>query len=324
MKSSVVLKQREARTLRREGWKKADLHVHTWNSYDVLRVPSMSPKSLLRKARRKLDFVSFTDHDNMDAYDEVNGKGLVSGVELEVLDEKRVGHTVHMNIYGLDKELFRELKAMAEDEKNIYKIIGKVKKNNLQYVYNHPFWFKDDESFNPHKMLKLAEKFPVLEYNTTMIKPVNELVLWAAKEKGKGIIANTDTHIGSMGTTHTLSQGDTFKEFFNNVKRRKSYIVPRDMNKNLMLREIMQRIDHFFNPEKDPAKDYRTGINERLDKTINFFSTTRFRKLPFVDGALRMAFKKAASRSGRFINKHLESQGRLVEDIKKKLRIEKN
>ncbi len=321
----MVLKPREARPFLKEGWKKADLHMHTWNSYDVLRVPSMNPARLLRKARRKLDYVSFTDHDNMDSYNESRGEMLVKGVELEVLDEKRVGHTVHMNLYGLDKELFEDLKATAKDEKNIYRVISKAKKNNLRYTYNHPFWFKDHESFNPSKVMRLADKFPVLEYNTTMIKPFNEITLWIAKKKGKGVIANTDTHIGSMGTTYTLSQGDTFEEFFDNVKRRNAFIVPRDMNKNLMLREIIQRINHFFNPENEPKKDFRLGVHKKVDSIVDFFTNNRIRKVPYIDSVLRTAFLKAANRSGRLINNYFEKQMLLAEEIKNKLRIkEKN
>ena len=72
-----------AEALLREGWKKADLHVHSACSYDVPPVEAMRPEILFEKAKAQgLDFVTFTDHDTVKAYDMLgwDRMGLVTGV----------------------------------------------------------------------------------------------------------------------------------------------------------------------------------------------------------------------------------------------------
>jgi hypothetical protein len=59
-----------AETLLQEGWKKMDMHVHSSCSYDVPPAKEMHPEVFFRKAKaQKLNFVTFTDHDTVKAYD---------------------------------------------------------------------------------------------------------------------------------------------------------------------------------------------------------------------------------------------------------------
>jgi len=56
----------------KDGWHQADLHVHTYYSHDVLPSKSLDPVVLYEKARKRgMKYITFTDHDNMDAYDHV-------------------------------------------------------------------------------------------------------------------------------------------------------------------------------------------------------------------------------------------------------------
>ena len=105
-----------ARILMDKGWQAADLHVHTLFSHDVIPTRSVDPLALYLKARRLgLSYISFTDHDTMAAYDQIGWtrEGLVPGVEVRVLDPENVGHTVHFNIYGLDRAQYREIRKIA-------------------------------------------------------------------------------------------------------------------------------------------------------------------------------------------------------------------
>src|SRR3974377_1715937 len=82
-----------------EGWHRADLHVHTLCSYDVVKAPWLHPEALYRKAREMgLKYVTFTDHDTMRAYDMIGWEreALVPGVEIKIKDPKAVGHTLHV------------------------------------------------------------------------------------------------------------------------------------------------------------------------------------------------------------------------------------
>ena len=86
-----------AETLIQEGWKKMDMHVHSSCSYDVPPVQAMHPVVLFEKARDQgLDFVTFTDHDTVKAYDLLgwDKEGLVPGVEIEIKDSEKIGHTL--------------------------------------------------------------------------------------------------------------------------------------------------------------------------------------------------------------------------------------
>ena len=112
-----ILHYSDAEIFRKHGWKAADLHVHTIFSPDVISVGSMHPDRLYRTARENgMDYVTFTDHDTLDAYETLNPDmpGLVSGVEIKVKD-KSVGHTIHVNVYELDRVQFQMLEEIAAE-----------------------------------------------------------------------------------------------------------------------------------------------------------------------------------------------------------------
>ena len=104
------------RNLVAEGWAAADLHVHTLHSYDVIPTWQVDPLTLFRKAQRLgMTYIAFTDHDTMAAYDQIGWtrEGLVPAVEVKILDPKKVGHTVHVNVFTLDCTQFREIQIIA-------------------------------------------------------------------------------------------------------------------------------------------------------------------------------------------------------------------
>jgi len=113
-----ILSRRDADVYRKHGWQAADLHVHSLFSPDVIKAESLHPERLYLRAKRNgLDYVTFTDHDTLDAYDILNPDlpGLVRGVELRIKDMKCVGHTIHVNVYDLDKSQFQMLKEIADE-----------------------------------------------------------------------------------------------------------------------------------------------------------------------------------------------------------------
>jgi len=67
-----ILNIKQARNFLAEGWAAADLHVHTLHSYDVIPTRQVDPLTLYHKAQRLgMTFIAFTDHDSMDAYDQI-------------------------------------------------------------------------------------------------------------------------------------------------------------------------------------------------------------------------------------------------------------
>lgn len=263
------------RSLRQQGFFSADLHVHSNCSNDVLSIPNLHPESLYRKAwKQNLDYITITDHDTMDAYDAMGWERerLVTGVEMSLLDPIRVGHTLHINVYTLNKIQFQELHRIAQQDRNLETFIGYLRDQNLPYVYNHPFWFEQGERPNYQVVEEIIEFFPVVEYNMKRVRKKNLLVLWLAAKYNKGIVATTDTHIGKLGQSYTLSQGSNFREFFQNIQNRKSWIAPQDLNFVNLNTEIIGWLDLLFTYENVLKGRTRfTGIHV-VDRCIRFLA----------------------------------------------------
>ena len=269
-----IISRKKSLELIKKGWKKADLHVHTFYSNDVLPFKRLDPINLYKKALKKnLSYITFTDHDNMDAYHRIGWKKkkLVTGVELEILDLKNVNHTIHVNVYGLNEDQFNELRQICTNERNIYSLIKYLKKNKLHYVYNHPFWCYNHEELNIDAVFKLAEYFPVIEYNMAIIKPLNKFSLLLAQKYNKGVLSSTDSHIGRIGNIYTLAEGETFDEFFKNIIKNKSYIVTRNMTLKSLVKEIDSRINHLFSRFRFTHHSIDKFTFNEKDKTLDNF-----------------------------------------------------
>lgn len=247
--------------------------------------PEFHPEAIYRKAlARGLDYLSITDHDTMDAYDIIGWEreNLVPGVELTLIDPVNVGHTLHINIYELNKAQFLECKLIAEKDRNLITLVDFLRDQQLPYVYNHPFWFsKHDRRPNYKSIAEIAPLFPVLEYNMKQIGELNRMVLWMGKKFGKGIAANTDTHLGEVGDTRTLARGDDFRSYFESIARGDSLIVPRDMCVNALTREIETWINTIFRLNGDCVRKLKlTGVR-MVDNLIHFFAASRPGRYPY-------------------------------------------
>lgn len=245
-KSGRIISLEEAWRLSQEGWQAADLHVHTFYSYDVVPTREVDPLILYEKARaRGMSFVCFTDHDTMEAYDRVGWtrEGIVTGVEVKILDRKRVGHTVHINIYMLSKQQFEEIEKIARAAGNIEILLDYLKAENLPFTFNHPFWHEPGEKLNAAAVVELAENFPVLEYNLGRIRKLNRMVLELATAKNKGLVAGTDSHTGDIGRIFTVARGNDFREFYESIKNGNSWLVTEDLTYNRIKNEIRNRLE---------------------------------------------------------------------------------
>jgi predicted metal-dependent phosphoesterase TrpH len=85
-----------------------------------------------------MDHVTFTDHDTVQAFEMLGWKKekLTPGVELSVTDMCNVGHTVHINVFELDGEQFRDVHSIATKAHDIFMVIDFLKENDLLYMYN--------------------------------------------------------------------------------------------------------------------------------------------------------------------------------------------
>lgn len=319
-KETGILTHEEAEDLRQQDWHAADLHVHTFFSRDVLPAWPLHPLELYNKSRRMgLEFITFTDHDTMDAYDLIgwNRENLVTGVEIKIKDMAMVGHTIHVNVYDLNKDHFNELEEIARDG-DLKAFLAYLKRNELPFVYNHPLWFEPDELPNLAAIPKLAKLFPVLEYNMYRIHRKNELVMNIARKYNRGLVASTDTHSGSIGKVYTLSRGDTFKEYFRNIKKGNSYIVIKDLTKDDLVEEINAWIGMIFRHEMvQEASHISTGVGY-VDKIIRILSSNTLMDFPRLQrSAMGMAYK--ISNSGLPALLYLRSEKLLLPEIEREM-----
>lgn len=274
----VVRSQEEGTELIGQGWAAADLHAHTWCSYDVAPVPYNDPLFLYEKAvRAGMKFVTFTDHDTMDAYDQIGWtrERIVPGAEIKILDRRRVGHTVHMNVYQLDRKIFQELEDIAEKSGNIELLIACLKSHQLPYIYNHPFWHEPYEKLNIRAVFDLMSLFPVLEYNMGRVNPLNLIAAYLARSAGKGLVAATDTHSGRIAEAYTLARGDSFASFMAEIGAGRSLLVPQDLTLTRLTSEVLDRLNCMFDQEHwqfaKPGYSLETGIgilDDHIQKII--------------------------------------------------------
>jgi predicted metal-dependent phosphoesterase TrpH len=312
-----ILNVEAAHELMAEGWAAADIHVHTLHSYDVIPTRQVDPLTLYWKARRRgMTYVTFTDHDSMDAYDQVgrSREGLVPAVEAKILDPKKVGHTVHINVYSLDRRQFGEILKIAQTARDIERLAAYLKDQRLPFIFNHPFWHEPGETPNLGAIIEIADLFPVLEYNMGRIDLINGQALRLAQKKGKGVAAATDTHVGDVGRAFTLARGATFSEFFDQIRTGQSFIVATDLTLARLKEETAIRIRCLFDktgwlfPKESLTID--TG-NAILDGIVG-----RLAQAPAessgLSGKILKAFLEALSRSGIPGSLYVRSQRNLA------------
>jgi predicted metal-dependent phosphoesterase TrpH len=244
-----ILTSGQAGELLAEGWQAADLHVHTLHSYDVIPTRGVDPLQLYTRARRLgMTYVAFTDHDTMAAYDEIGWtrEGLVPAVEVKILDRVNVGHTVHINVYTLDRGQFAEIRRIVRVSGDIRTLAGFLTDEGLPFVFNHPFWHEPGEVPNLRAVLEIAGLFPVLEYNMGRVGRINAQALKLAHSLSKGIVASTDSHIGDIGRAFTLARGDGFKSFFAEIAAGRAFIHPADLTLRRLKEETYIRVRSLF------------------------------------------------------------------------------
>jgi predicted metal-dependent phosphoesterase TrpH len=244
-----ILDPNQAQTLLTAGWQAADLHVHTLHSYDVIPTRQVDPLHLYLEARRLgMSYVAFTDHDTMAAYDQIGWtrEGLVPAVEVKILDPRNIGHTIHVNVYSLDRRQFQEIQEITGKARDIVMLAWYLRAEGLPFIFNHPFWHEPEEKPNLRAVLDVAPLFPVLEYNMGRIGRINAQALLLANSLSKGIVAATDSHVGEIGRAFTLAHGGSFKEFFDRIAARESYLCPADLTLPRLKKETSLRIRYLF------------------------------------------------------------------------------
>lgn len=235
-------------------YKKADLHLHSSYSYDVLNLPELSPRSLYGRAIAKgMGFFTLTDHETMRGIEalreqidrEFDGQPpipVISGIEIKVRDPK-LGHTVHVNVLGLSK---RQMLELARRRKSLDRFLDFCRGEDLYHAYNHPFWFERGEKATLSQVTGLITRFPIVELNAGRIPQLNGRTLEIARRFGKQIVANSDSHTGRVAKAYTMAPGETPEEFLRNVRDGVSVAVPKHATPREFLDEVRDTIELVF------------------------------------------------------------------------------
>ncbi|SFM91042.1 PHP domain-containing protein [Methanolobus profundi] len=290
-KRQKILPSEKAAELLEKGWSKADLHVHTSCSYDVPASKLTKPSNLMKKAMDDgLDHVTFTDHDTMKAYDIMGWERerLTPGVEISITDMKNVGHTVHINAFDLDKGQYAEIEPIVQKEQDIYTLLDYLRSNDILHMYNHPFWFKPGEKPNIFAVPELAKEFPVIEYNMQDLTQKNFFAMMLAQRYRKGMAVTTDSHTGRIGRVYTVARGDTFREYFRNIEKGRSFMMIDEPIWKHISHELNAWVELIFNMEtRMPYEgDYSTGV-EAFDRVVNLVGRENMEKHPHMTNMTR-------------------------------------
>ncbi|MCA9728368.1 MAG: PHP-associated domain-containing protein [Candidatus Eisenbacteria bacterium] len=233
---------------------RADLHLHSSYSYDVLDLPALRPRALYERARLAgMGYFTLTDHETIrgvlalrqELRQELGSElpiPVINGVEIKINDP-RVGHIVHVNVLGLEPP---QLGDLARRRRNLDRFLGYCRAQRLYHAYNHPFWFEAGQRADVATVARLIEEFPVVELNAGRIPQLNHRTAELARRADAQLVAASDSHTGRVGRAYTLAPGNTPEEFLGNVIAGNSIVVPKNTSLNEFCSEVQDVLDLIF------------------------------------------------------------------------------
>lgn len=292
-----------------KGYKVFDPHLHTSFSNDVLPAENVTPRYLYDKMiRGGWSFITFTDHDTLAAYDELPEglPGLVRGVEISmkpnIIAGSRDTHTIHVNVYDLDKNQFHDLESMARAG-DFYGFVDYLRRKELPYSLNHPTWPEMGEKPNWKLLPSIIKEFDVIEaFNQGRIPKQNQIALGLAQEYGKGFISSSDNHRGNP-LKSTLVRGGDFREAWENIKQGNNLIVPHSLGYDTVKNEVNGWIRQYSTMKTEDMKklySLDTGVKS-LDGYVDLMMNREISRLKTFRLANAIALKALFSVAGKSI-----------------------
>lgn len=230
----------------------ADMHCHSkfskhpseWFLQRIGAAESYTePDFIYQTAKsRGMDFVTVTDHNNMEAswyLTQKYPKDTFTGTEFTVYFPED-GRKTHILCYGHTPEQFEEIQKIR---RNIYDFRDYVKEQGLAHSVAHAT-FSVNGKLKLHHLEKMMLMFDVFEginggrgklHNTTWVRTLENLTPLAIENLYaryriepfsdnpwvKGFTAGSDDHAGLfLGKTYTLSRADSPEEYLERIKNK--------------------------------------------------------------------------------------------------------
>ena len=293
-----------------EHLRKADLHVHSAFSFDVPSLEALHPRALFEAALDhpdrswRMDWFALTDHDTMDGWSalmrelpEADRALVIPGVE-HTLRDPLIGFTLHVNIYGLDPDLYARLRRETD---TLDDLLAFVREHGLRCQYNHPTWWERDEmrrgAVDFGKVPGIAAQFEVLELNAARTPMQNLITAGLADALGLPLTASSDTHTGAVGRACTLAAGDTPEAFLDAVWRGEGGTRLQTLSQGALVDEAHGLIDEVFDGVSTDthARETRSQVQARLETAATRLIRSRWlQEHPPTRESLRRLLKQAS------------------------------
>lgn len=217
-----------ARGWARRGGTRIDLHCHTRYSVERIKYlpgaffhPLLEPHEVYDLARsRGMDFVTLTDHDTIDgckALLDARGElpDFIVGEEVSVAFPED-GTVIHVNVYDIDEAEHDECQRLRE---NFYDITDWLRRRGKLFVLNHMTWTAQHRVLTSWQIEAMLERFDVFEgINGTRSYAHNAFAWTATHGRGKTLVGGSDSHTNRVGTTYTLTSGQTRGEVLDAIR----------------------------------------------------------------------------------------------------------
>jgi predicted metal-dependent phosphoesterase TrpH len=199
-----------------------DLHCHsTFSDEDVPRLPGfrfcplLTPEQTYDLAKQRgMDFVTITDHDTIDGCQALLDRrgplpDFIVGEEVSVTFPED-GTVVHVGVFDIDERQHAEIQRLRD---NLYDLVDYLRGLDQLFVLNHMTWTRQHRPLKACQLEAMLELFPVFEgLNGTRSYAHNAFAWHATRGRGKVLVAGSDSHTRRVGTTYTLSTGQTAAE----------------------------------------------------------------------------------------------------------------
>ena len=237
-------------------FRRADLHVHSHHSHEILRygrlkTPIQAASAPAKIAQRAMDagmdYIAITDHDTLDGCQQLLdehpelGPRVITGEEVTTYCPNS-GHELHLSVLGITRRQHSEIQSRRRD---LIRLVSYLKREGILYVLNHPIWDAEGRRWSPSRLVELVrlvrDHFPVIEGRNGSVLPYqNRIASAIARRLSRFVIGGSDTHTDQVGYTWTEAPGQTKAAFLQAIRSGKARPGGKECTKPFFTHEVRE------------------------------------------------------------------------------------